>query len=256
MMIVFFITIFGLIIGSFLNSIIYRLKVGGNIVNERSRCPSCLKTLRWFELLPVISFIIQRCKCRSCYRLISWQYPLVEMVVALGFVLSYLIHQTVGSEFYVLVFRDWVYIVFLVIIFVYDLKWQLILDRVTVPAMIIALFFTWGILGVEVFLWHLVAGVIAGGFFLTQFIISRGRWIGGGDIRMGLIMGFMVGWPGILVALFISYVLGALISVLIVLKAKKKWSSQIAFGTFLSFGTFITILYGKFIVGWYQSLIL
>jgi prepilin signal peptidase PulO-like enzyme (type II secretory pathway) len=96
--------------------------------------------------------------------------------------------------------------------------------------------------------------VIGSGFFLLQFVISKGRWIGGGDIRLGFFMGAILGWPHVLTALFISYILGSFISIFLLLYRRKEWGDKIPFGTFLALGTFITMLWGPSLVNWYLSL--
>ena len=168
-----------------------------------------------------------------------------------------------------LLIRNWIFTGILIVIFIYDLKYQLILDKVTIPAMAIALILNMGIylinpelLNYQIiklstfplisqFLNFLISAVIAGGFFLLQFILSKGKWIGGGDIRLGFLMGLMLGWPNILVALFLAYVIGAFISLGLVLFKKKQMKSAVAFGTFLTVGAFIALLRGEELIGWY-----
>ena len=247
--------IFGLLIGSFLNSVLYRLARGGNIARERSHCPHCQSQLAWFELMPLLSFICQLGKCRTCQKQISWQYPLIELVVAVLFAAAYLSLEPATASGYLELLSVWLYISVLVVIFTYDLRYKLILDKVAVPAMVAALALTFVLLGLAGLWSHLVAGLVAGGFFLIQFIVSRGRWIGGGDIRLGLLMGFMLGWPEVLAALFLAYILGALVATVLVLARRQTWSGEIAFGTFLSLGTVATLLYGAEIINWYLNLL-
>ena len=142
---------------------------------------------------------------------------------------------------------------FLIIIFVYDLKYYLILDEVVIPAAIFAFLVN---LSLGLSFWNLaLAGLIGGGFFLIQFLISKGRWIGGGDIRLGVLMGLMLGFPLILVAFFVAYLVGAIVGLVLISLGKKKMSSQIPFGTFLSAATFFTFLYGQEFFDWYLNLI-
>ena len=96
--------------------------------------------------------------------------------------------------------------------------------------------------------------MVGGGFFLIQYVVSKGKWIGGGDIRLGFLMGIILGWPQILTALFIAYVLGSLISVGLLLFSKKHMSDKVPFGTFLAIATFLTMLYGQQLVHWYMNL--
>ncbi|MBU1131360.1 prepilin peptidase [Patescibacteria group bacterium] len=249
-MILFFLFIFGLIIGSFLNAVIYRLKSGENIVSERSKCPHCRHLLAVKDLVPVLSFIFLRAKCRYCHKKISWQYPLVELATALIFILGYLKYQ---NEFPVLNFQFLVFLVFscfLIIIFVYDLKHYLIVDKVSLPAFFIALL-------INLLLGHplfnlLLASILVAGFFFFQLVLSKGKWIGGGDVRLGLVMGAMLGWPQALIALFLAYISGSIIGLVLIMAKKKEWHSQIPFGTFLSAATLITLLFGQQILEWYS----
>ena len=146
----------------------------------------------------------------------------------------------------------WVISCFLIIIFVYDAKYYLILDKISIPAIFIALIFNL-ILGGNL-LNLLFAGLIGGGFFLLQYATSKGKWVGGGDIRLGFLMGVILGFPSVVTALFIAYVLGSIISILLLLGRQKHWGDKIPFGTFLALATIITMLYGDILVKWYLSL--
>jgi len=247
------IVIFGLIIGSLLNAIIYRLKSGDKIVYSRSKCIHCKHVLGFKDLFPIFSFLFLKGKCRYCKKRISWQYPLVELATAVFFILGYFRYLYPDQQIFnlsnYLIFL--VFASFLIIIFVYDLKHYLILDKVTLPALIFAFaanFFS-GISIVNL----LLASIIIAGFFLFQFVISRGKWIGGGDIRLGLLMGAMLGWPQAMVALLLAYIMGAVISLILVGLKKKQFGDQLPFGTFLSFATLITLLYGQAILQWYLT---
>ena len=110
------------------------------------------------------------------------------------------------------------------------------------------------ILGVSIF--SLIIGALAAfGFFFLQFVVSGGKWIGGGDLRFGIMMGLMLGWPATVVALFLSYVIGAIFSLGLMAVRRKKINSQIAFGTFLSIGTIVALLWGPQIINWYLNIL-
>lgn len=242
--------IFGLVLGSFLNAYIWRLKSKRSIWRGRSICTHCKHNLSWLDLIPVFSFLFLRAKCRYCGKKISWQYPLVEIFTALIFSLILYIHLTADNSLW-FILRDWFFASVLIIIFVYDHRWGYILDRVSLPAIIIA-FCVNMLLGYH---WYglFAAAVIGSGFFLIQYLLSHGKWIGGGDIRMGALMGFMVGWPNVIVALFLSYLIGAGVAILLLFGRKKKMGSTIAMGTFLAIGTLITLLWGDQILVWYLA---
>jgi len=179
----------------------------------------------------------------------------VELTTGILFVLAILnIEYSIFNIKYLIpVLRDLFFISVLVIIFIYDLKWYLILDIITVPAMALALAFNL-FLG---YTWQnlFLAAIIGGGFFLIQYIISKGKWIGGGDIRMGALMGFMLGYPHIITGLMLSYIFGSIIGIILLIAGKKRMSSQIPFGTFLSAATIIVLLWGVDILALYSSLI-
>lgn len=263
----FLVFVLGAIIGSFLNVVIWRLHSGDNFLLARSHCPHCREKLKFWDLIPLVSFLALRGNCRYCRKKISWQYPLVELATALLFVLalmaeswqqSGLISTSSGGFFnlhlfsWLLIIRDWIFISFLIIIFVYDFRWSLILDRLTIPAIIIAL-------ALNLFLglpWlSVIIGALVGlGFFALQYLISRGRWIGDGDLRLGALMGLMLGWEKLLVALFFAYILGAIIGIVLLLSGQKKMDSAIPFGTFLTSGTVIALLWGSQLIFWYLNL--
>jgi prepilin signal peptidase PulO-like enzyme (type II secretory pathway) len=228
--------------------------------------------IAWYDNIPVLSFILLGGKCRNCRKPISWQYPIVELVTGILFLLvfsnnfqfSIFNFQTIfnfqfsnfkffTSNFLLLIsiFRDWFIIAVMIVIFVIDLRWYLILDAVTMPAAAVIFFLNLA-LGMS---WQnmLMSGIIGGSFFLIQFVISKGKWIGGGDIRLGFLMGLALGWPNVLTAIFLAYFIGSIFGIGLILSGEKKWKSKIPLGTFLAVATIITLLWGEKILGWYLS---
>ena len=270
----FIIFILGLIVGSFLNVVIYRLENGEKIINDRSKCLHCKRVLAWYDLIPVLSFIFLKGKCRYCNKKISWQYPLVEIgtgilfVMILNYVLcitnyEYLIsnfqffntiHYSLFTiQFLFLLF--WFYIISsLIIIFVYDLKHYIIPDKVIYPAIIIAIGFN--LSNNLVTLNHLFAAFIAGLFFLSIVIITKGKGMGGGDIKLVFLMGLILGWPVIIFSVFLASVLGSIVGIYLILIGKKKMKSMVPFGPFLVAGTFIGMFFGEEIIEWYLNLVI
>lgn len=247
----FLLFIFGLgvILGSFLNAMIWRTCVGMSAMKGRSQCTHCNAQLRAFELIPVFSFLLQRGRCRHCLEHISWQYPLVELSTGLLFVLTY----TVFQPDMIAVLFGWFVVAVLMFIFVYDLRYQLILDRISLPA--IAIVFIYQLIRDPAAWWvYLLGLVIGGGFFLLQFVVSKGKWIGGGDIRLGALMGVILGWKLVLVALMIAYVVGAAVSLILVAMKKKSMASTTPFGTYLTFATLVTLYWGEELLDWYLQL--
>lgn len=243
------ITLLGLMVGSFLNAVICRLKSGESIITERSKCPSCRHKLGPVDLVPVFSFLYLKGKCRFCRAGISWQYPIIEIITAALFVIGYNFFGLTGE-----LVAFWVLSCFMVVIFTYDLKHYMILDKVTMPGMAVALLFALFIY--KLTFWQILFGaLIGGGIFWLQYALSKGKWVGGGDIRLGLMMGIFLGWEKLLVSLFLAYVLGALFAVILLLGKKKGMKSELPFGTFLAVSAVITLLFGDSIINWYLSLL-
>lgn len=245
----------GLIVGSFLNAAIYRTKTGMSVLKGRSKCTHCNTVLTWRELIPVVSFALQKGRCVSCKKKISWQYPLVEMFTAIAYVLvasADPAFQYATISFHTVI--QWVITAVLIFIFVYDLRYYEILDGSTlIPAVIffvISVGFGWQPV------WNTLAGIAIGSaFFWVQLIVSRGKWVGGGDVRMGFLMGAILGWPGILVSLFISYVSGAFVGLCLIVLKNRSLKSRTPFGTYLSVGTFVAMVWGERLLGWYMELL-
>jgi prepilin signal peptidase PulO-like enzyme (type II secretory pathway) len=276
----FVVFLFGLIIGSFLNCVIYRLSLpnfslknlGG--LKNRSYCPHCKHLLSWQDLIPVFSFIFLKGKCRYCQKPISLQYPIVEISAGLMFLLIF--NQfSIGEEDFVLFFNFastngssvfnflnliyyWTIASFLIVIFVYDLKYYIIPDQVIYPAILVS-----GI-------WYLVSGIFfnlytldtiysaigAAVFFLAIVLISRGKWMGVGDIKLAFFMGLVLSWPNILLALFLAFFIGATVGIGLIISNKKTLKSEIPFGPFLVTGTFLALFWGNELISWYQALFL
>lgn len=248
-----FVFIFGLVIGSFLNCLIWRLHTGESL-GSRSYCPNCRHQINWYDNIPLFSFLFLRGRCRYCGQKISPQYPLVELAAGLLFSYSFYLYYASGSLNYLEVVRDWFIIAVLLVVFVYDLKWQLILDKVMLPAIFI-------VAGINLFLgttwWILViSAIIGGGFFFLQFVVSRGMWIGGGDIRLGIFMGAALAKISTLIlALFSSYLLGSVVGIALIISGKKKWGSKIPLGVFLAIGTIFALFWGNSVVEWYLGIL-
>lgn len=230
-----FIFFLGLAVGSFLNVVIARIDTPKSIWLARSNCPKCKHQLSAWDLIPLVSYIVLGGKCRYCKKKISWEYPLVEFITGVAFLTlfwfmsGFLIAGEPGNTaIYLNLFFYFSYTAFLIIIFVYDLKHYLILDRVVLPAAIFAilgsLFTSVGIVSA------LLGSVVAGIFFLLLFLISRGKWMGGGDVKLAFVIGLMLGWPNILVGLLLAFVMGAIFGVGLMLSKKKKWKDKLEKG--------------------------
>jgi len=284
-----FIFIFGLVIGSFLNVIICRLKTKEKILFSRSHCPYCQKTLKWFDLIPILSFISTFSKCRYCGKKISLQYPLVEIGTGCLFLLifnfsayggpatgwQYPISNFLSLNFFLLLvayFLLFFVLCSLIVIFVYDLKHYIIPDKIIYPAIIAALIyklfemfgnwdlrfisdFGFRISDFKILLYAIFSAIIISGFFFAIILISKGEWMGFGDVKLGFLIGLILGWPDILFALFIAFVLGAVIGLILVGLKIKSMKSQIPFGPFLVAATVIMMFLGEVVKEIYWILI-
>ncbi len=254
-LIIFF--IIGLMVGSFLNVVIYRLNLAESIFWGRSHCPHCKAKINWYDNIPLLSFILLQGKCRYCGEKISWQYPIVEFSTGLSFVLLAEIFLQNHS------WLNWLEVIFylvlvslLIVILVYDLKF------LKIPLLIIWLAVAWTsayYLLVDSFnfpvlinFWDsrflsgLIGGAIASSFFLFLVIISREKWMGMGDVYLGFLIGLVIGWPNILLVLMLSFLLGSVVGLTLVISKRKKMSSQLPFGPFLIISLFLIIFLLKF----------
>lgn len=250
-----FVFALGLVIGSFLNCFVYRLEKKEKITG-RSFCPGCKNKLSWRDLVPVFSFFALKRKCRHCKVKISWQYPLVELATAIVFLL---IFSAQGGLIFNWQLFNLVFLLYiassLIAIFVYDLKHYLIPDKILLPAIVITFFYR--LLEAESFyglLDYLLAILPGAGFFLLIFLISKGQWIGFGDVKLAILMGLILGVQKTLLALFLSFFSGAIIGLILIVAKNRGLKSEIPFGPFLIMGTFAAILWGSGMIEWYLQL--
>ena len=244
-----FIFLFGACWGSFLNCLIYRWEQGKKINQGRSFCPKCRHCLGFWDLVPIFSFIFLRRKCRYCHEKISFQYLLVEIATAVLFLLIYILPPyDLGFKIY-----EWVIISFFILIFVYDLKNYIIPDKAVYPAIVVVSLFiilNSYIINHKSIINPIVAGISAGGFFFLIWLVSRGKWLGFGDVKLVLPLMLLLVWPDNLTGLVLAFWLGAIVGVFLVLfsKLRKRSSgyelkSEIPFAPFLILGTAIAYFF-------------
>lgn len=246
--------VLGLAIGSFLNVVILRIDDLKSILSDRSHCPKCKEILKWYDLVPFLSFIMLKAKCRYCGEKISWQYPVVEISTGLLFLFLFL---TLGLSwaliYYLVIFS------ILIVVFVYDIKTQTVPEVFVWIALILSFFGGWYFGGFQI-VSMLLGGLVGGGFLALLVYISKEKWMGAGDIKIGLILGFLTGYPAVLFTLFIAFILGSIVGVIYILYKDKQINKQalkesLPFAPFLIFATIIGITYGNMIVSWYLSLL-
>jgi leader peptidase (prepilin peptidase)/N-methyltransferase len=218
--------------------------------------------------VPVLSFLLQHGKCRACGKKISWQYPAVEIATASLFLLILNSQFSIFNAAYLAAVAS-----ALIVIFVFDLKHYIIPDKIIYP--LTGLVFIYRIFEFLKFNnWNLIenwkleienlatlseslsAAILASSFFAAIYFASRGKWMGFGDAKLAFFMGLFLGWPNILVALFIAFILGGIMGVFLIALRKKSLKSQVPFGPFLVSGTFVAMFWGDQIVRWYLGLIM
>ncbi len=245
--------ILGTMIGSFLNVVIYRYNSGASPLKGRSQCFSCGKTLHWYELVPVFSFLLQSGRCRKCRVKLSWQYPIVEVLSGAIFVAVYLLGKPIiESAYLVAVFST------LLVIAVYDLRHQIIPDGLVAFFAVLALyFFVWttGFASALRFpyLWTIIAGPMLFLPFWVLWFVSGGRWLGLGDGKLALGIGWFLGATLGVSAVLLAFWIGAAYALIIMalqklgtqfFSSKLSMKSEIPFGPFLILGVFIVYFTG------------
>lgn len=262
--------LFGLAFGSFVNALVWRVHEQAtssakrankelSITKGRSMCPHCKHRLHAKDLIPIFSWLWLKGKCRYCHKSISWQYPLVELVTAGLFVLSYLVWPHSFDLLGSLQLAVWLLcITIFMALVVYDMRWMILPDRVVLPLTILAAVQI-GLLtaqqgSVNVLIGGLLGVLCLAGLFYVLFQVSDGKWIGGGDVKLGVSLGLLVGGPAkALAVLFLAACLGTICTLPLLVLGKKKASQQLPFGPFLIAATIIIYLFGTGLVAWYKK---
>jgi prepilin signal peptidase PulO-like enzyme (type II secretory pathway) len=243
--------LYGLALGSFSNVLIDRLPNEESIVHGRSHCDHCKKILRWYELIPLVSFIIQKGKCRRCHVRLSWQYPLIEFVVGIG--VAAIVSQTYTSP--MLLIGSVVVFLCLMVITVADLKYEIIPDETVALGLVgIVLILLSRHLTPLGYVYSVLSGTIASLAFLALYIVTRGRGMGFGDVKLVFLLGLFLGFPGIVIGLYAAFLTGAIVGVILILVRKRTLKSHVPFGPFLILGSVLALMYRTQIVVWWRSL--
>lgn len=249
-----FLFLLGLCVGSFLNCVVWRLNHDCSPLRGRSFCPKCKHKLGWKDNIPLLSFVLLRGKCRYCRSPISWQYPLVELATGILAVVSFQLSVVRGesplSTVYCLLITFT-----LIAIFVSDLLYTTIPDKIVFPSLLISFIYL-VLQSPNILISNILISLITAGFFYFLVLITRGRGMGMGDVKLVALMGLVLGWPKIVVALFLAFLTGALIGVILVIMGEKRLSSHIPFGPFLTAATLISLFWGGLIWQWYLEKIM
>ncbi|HRZ95573.1 MAG TPA: prepilin peptidase [Candidatus Moranbacteria bacterium] len=257
--------ILGLLIGSFLNVLVYRIHVAEDLVFSRSHCPHCKKMIEWYDNIPLLSFILLKFRCRNCRKKISWQYPLVELSTGIIFAAigaKYFIVQDISSWAATLFFLGAAG--FLLAILVYDWLYMEIPEILIWPAVFWSLafnlFLDWnrGAFSGEILDVRTYSGILAAFLAFTFFFLlsafSKEKWMGMGDAYLAVFLGLVLGWPEILLALFLSFFIGSVCGIILIAFGKKKMKSQVPFAPFMVAGAFAAFFWFQPIVDWYFGL--
>jgi prepilin signal peptidase PulO-like enzyme (type II secretory pathway) len=276
--------IFGIAIGSFLNVVAVRYDgdhflLSNNVIGGRSHCPHCQKTLRWFELIPLVSFIMLGGRCARCKTPLSFQYPVVELISGLVFALvPYRVAMLTGSDgamifglaaFWVVAFEA------LLVMSLIDIRLGIIPDEINIFLLILGIFFgifvtgCFGLVnhsligfygdlfGLQQNFWfnHVVAAFFGAAFFCFLIFATRGRGMGMGDLKLAIPLGFLFGWPDILFVIAFANVVGAIVGLTAISFGKKSMKSTVPFGPFLAVGSVITFFFAYQLFQWYFSIL-
>lgn len=267
--------VLGVVLGSFVNALVWRLheqskpkskqkltKIELSIVKGRSMCPNCHHTLAARDLVPLLSWLWLRGRCRYCQKPISPQYPAVELLTGVAFVLAYLLWPLGFNAVGVVQFGFFaVCTVFFVALAVYDIRWFLLPNKLVSPLIALA------VLQVAVValwqqsladLWQPIAGAgIIFGLFWGLYQISKGQWIGGGDVKLVIALGLIAGSPvRALMVIFFASLFGTLASIPLLFKGRNGLGQHIPFGPYLLLACFVVALFADRIVSWYQHILL
>lgn len=241
--------ILGLIAGSFINALVFRFDKPKKMLG-RSQCPKCKHRLGFWDLIPVLSYIFLLGKCRYCKKPISIQYPIVELATTAIFLLLYLYSFENWYSFILLIFAS----IILISVFIIDLRTFYIPDYLiyTGIGLSVLLILLQYIMEGQSLYPHLIGALIGGGFFLIILLVSRGKWMGTGDIKLGLMLGILLGHPQILIALFSSFSIGGIVGLYLLAAKLKSRKDEVPLGPFLITGYFIAVIWGQQIINWYS----
>ncbi len=298
----------GAVLGSFVKALADR-SLSFKSFWGRSYCPRCQHKLAWYDLFPILSYILLNGRCRYCRKKIGIEYLVIEVVM--GILIGFLFWQTpvviarststslsVNSATWQSFFQFSIlllellskifFIVVLVILFLTDIKKMFIPDRIILPSIVIGILLTLSLTITKIgylyfvlsqtvigrlllppkseyfqrhaleiaqsFFWSILIGLLIGGFFLSLIMITKGKGMGGGDVKLGAFMGIMLGFPNAIAALVLSFLTGAIFSVVLIIAGKKHFGQTIPFGPFLVLGSLIMLYWGNQIMNWYLNL--
>lgn len=246
-----FLFLFGISIGSFLNVVIDRLPVGKSPFRGRSLCESCGKTLSIPDLIPILSFVWLKGKCRYCKKKISFYYPVVELLTGILFVAVFSVLAKDRIIFSLSDFSQLLFYLFivsvLIVVFFTDLKHGIIPDKIIFPSIVITFLYL-ALYSPALLTNHLATGIISFIFFFALILGTKGRGIGMGDAKLSLLIGIMLGFPEAVMSFYIAFLTGAGAGLILVLWGKRSLKGSLPFGPFLATSAIILLFFGGEII--------
>ena len=241
--------ILGLIVGSFCNVCIYRIPKNESIIYPASHCPKCRTTIRPFDNIPLLSYILLKGRCRNCGSKISIQYPIVEFLTGIIYLIIYLIYGlSIQSLIYTILSSALIIIAFI------DLQEQIIPDIISLPGVVIGLILSF-IVPYMSFINSVLGVLVGGGIILIIALVGskifKKEAMGGGDVKLAAMIGAFLGWRYAIISLFLGFFLGALAGIFLILSKIKSREDMVPFGPFIALGSLITLLWGEKIILWY-----
>lgn len=236
----------GLVVGSFLNVVIYRLPRGESLIRPGSHCPKCAHPVRWFDNVPVLSWLVLRGRCRDCGEPIAVRYPLVEAATGIGFVLAF---WRIGLDWPLLV--AWAFIAVMITVALIDHDHMIIPDKIVLPGALLGL-------GAAIAVdpqgwWTYLVGSLGAATFMFLLVMLWPGGMGPGDVKMALLMGAVLG-ASVTVALFLAFFVGAAAGVFLLATRRRTRKDQIPFGPYLGLGGIVAVLAGQSVLQSYIGL--
>lgn len=231
--------ILGMVFGSFAGAVSFRIVRKQSFIKGRSFCPQCKKTIAWYDNIPLLSFFLLGGKCRHCQKKISLRYPLIEAGSGLGFLFIFL---KFGSSGIFNLFWLWFIFLICLLIFVIDLEKQIIPDELSFLGFL-ATFFV--LIDSGRLFTSMLSGFLCALFLLLVNLVTKGKGMGLGDVKLALFLGMFLGYPLSITWLFVAFLTGALVGVILVLGKRAKFGIPIAFGPFLVFSFVVVMLWGE-----------
>jgi leader peptidase (prepilin peptidase)/N-methyltransferase len=241
--------ILGLIVGSFSNVCIYRIPKNESIIYPASHCPKCRTKIKPIDNIPLLSYILLKGRCRNCKSKISLQYPIVEFLTGLIYLIIYLTYGlSIQSLIYIILASALLIIAFI------DLNEQIVPDEISLPGIVAGFILSFFVPYIS-FINSALGVVVGGGIILiigmAGSVIFKKEAMGGGDVKLAAMIGAFLGWRYIVISLFLGFFLGALAGIILIMLKIKSREDTVPFGPFIVLGSFITLLWGEKIISWY-----